>query len=389
MIIKSKRVYTANGFREACIRINGGRITAILPYCYANTEGSEADSDTEVCDWGEKRVLPGFIDIHTHGAYGFDTNDAEAEGLKKWARHVPEEGVTAFLPTVSADKKEVLLKAAENVASVMKSGYMGAEILGLHFEGPYLDPLHRGAQPMEACVKPDVEEFKEFQKAAEGNIRYISLAPEHDKDFELIKYCVSHGVTVAMGHSGADLETAVMAVANGVSSVTHVYNGMSPFMHRAPGLVGAALRIRELYGEIICDCMHSTPDAVNIFFNAKGAERAIMVTDSLSIKGAEDRNDLMFCGKRLTVDKKGLAHLEDGTIAGSSLRMNKGLKNLVEKCGVPIDAAINSCTINPAVCIGVGGRKGKIAYGYDADIVVLDDDYTVLQTYCKGVAETA
>lgn len=380
MMLKSKRVYIANGFREACIRIEGGRITDILPCCDAYT----TDSDVELYDFGNKRVLPGFIDIHTHGAYGVDTNDASEEGLKKWARCITEEGVTSFLPTASADKKEVLLRTAASVASVMKSNYEGAEILGLHLEGPYLDSSHRGAQPSGACVSPSVDEFKEFQKAAEGNIRYISLAPEHDIGFELTKYCSTHGVTVAMGHSGADFETAVMAAANGAASVTHVYNAMSPFMHRAPGLVGAALRIKDLYGEIICDCIHNSPDAVSIFFNAKGEGRGIMVTDSLSIKKADGSKQLMFCGKKLISDKNGLAYLEDGTIAGSTLSMNEGLRNLVERCGVSVDRAIDSCTANPTRCIGAADRKGRIAYGFDADIVVLDDDYTVLRTYCKG-----
>ncbi len=377
MIIQSKRVWIAGQFHPAQIHIVEGKIQKIDGY-----EKEKAD-----VDYGDKRILPGFIDIHTHGAYGFDTNDGEEAGLRHWTAHIPEEGVTAILPTTVTQMPEVLTKALKNVAKVVKEGYEGAEILGVHFEGPYLDMDYKGAQPPEAIAKPTVEQFEAYQRAAEGLIRYITLAPEHDIDFALTKYCREHGVVVSMGHSSASYEQALLGIANGASSMTHVYNGMTPYHHRNPGLVGCALRVRDIYGEVIGDGHHSHPAALNNYFQAKGKDYTILITDSLCVKGADKSKDYQLGGHDIELSKEGLALLKgSNTIAGSTLRMNQGLRILVEEAMVPFDAALAACTINPARCLGVDNRKGKIVSGNDADLVVLEENYEVCQTYCRGRA---
>lgn len=377
MIIQSKRVWIAGQFAPAQLKVEGGKIQSVLPYGQL-----EADAD-----YGDKRIIPGFIDVHTHGAYGFDTNDAEAEGLRNWMKKIPQEGVTGILPTTVTQVPEVLSAALANVAAVVKEGYEGAEILGVHFEGPYLDMEYKGAQPPEAIAKASVEQFKMYQEAANGLIKYITLAPEHDEDFALTKHCKETGVVVSMGHSSATYEQVLMAVANGATSMTHVYNGMTPYHHRKPGLVGAALRIREIYGEIIGDGCHSHLAAANNFYQTKGANYAIMVSDSLRAKYCPPGGNYQLGGHDIEIGEDGLARLKGtDTIAGSTLRMNKGLKLMVEEAMVPFEAALNSCTINPARCLGVDDRKGRLVAGYDADIVVLEDNYDVCQTYCKGVA---
>ena len=375
MVIQSERVWMAGQFVPLQLEIRSGVIQAVLPY-------GEKEADE---DYGSDRIVPGFIDVHTHGAYGFDTNDGEPEGLRNWMKRVPEEGVTSILPTTVTQMPEILIAALKNVAEVMEEGYEGAEILGIHFEGPYLDMDYKGAQPPEAIAPPSVAQFQEYQKAAKGMIRYITLAPEHDEDLALTKYCGKAGVVVSLGHSSATYEQALLAIANGATSMTHVYNGMTPFNHRAPGLVGAALRIRDIYGEIICDGCHSHIAALNNYFTAKGRDFAIMVTDSLRVKSCEPGGRYDLGGHTIEVGRDGLARLkESGTIAGSTLKMNQGLKILVENAMVPFDAALNSCTINPARCLRADDRKGKLSAGYDADIVVLSDSYDVLQTYCRG-----
>ena len=375
MRIQGKKIWIAGQFMAAQLLIEEGVIRQVLPY------GAETADE----DYGDNRVLPGFIDIHTHGAYGYDTNDARPEGLREWMRRIPEEGVTSILPTTVTQMPDVLRDAVASVAKVVEEGYEGAQILGIHFEGPYLDMDYKGAQPPEAIAVPSVEQFQMYQEAAKGLIRYITLAPEHDPDHRLTRYCALNGVVVSMGHSAASYEEALLGIANGAASMTHVYNGMTPYHHRNPGLVGTALRVRDIYGEVICDGCHSHLAALNNFFTAKGRDYAIMVSDSLRAKHCPPGGNYQLGGHDIEIGEDGLARLKGtSTIAGSTLRMNKGLKILIEDAMVPVDAAINSCTLNPARCLGVDRIKGRIGAGCDADLAVLDGNYNVIQTWCRG-----
>ena len=378
MLIQSKKVWIADQFIPAAIEMNDGKITGVFPY---------GTKEVDV-DYGCKRIVPGFIDIHCHGAFGFDTNDANEEGLRAWTKGIVTEGTTAFLATTITQSEEVLTGAVANVAKVMEEGYEGAEILGIHFEGPYLDMVYKGAQPEQHIVKGTIEQFERYQKAAKGNIKYITMATETDDDFELTKYLADNGVVVSIGHSAATYEEAVFAWANGAKSMTHVYNGMTPFNHRKNGLVGASFRLRTMYGEVICDGNHSTTAALNNFFMSKGPDFSIMVSDALMAKGSPAGSKFIFGGNEIEIYEDGSAHLTaTGGLAGSTLRLNEGLRILVEEAMVPFNYAINSCTINPAKCLGIDDRKGSIMVGKDADIVVLDTDYSVVQTYCKGDAK--
>ena len=378
MLIQSKKIWIADQFIAAIIATENGKITDILPY------GSKPVD----VDYGDKRIVPGFLDIHCHGAFEFDTNDANEEGLRNWTKNIVSEGVTGFLATTITQSEEVLTKAVANVAKVMEDGYEGAEILGIHFEGPYLDMVYKGAQPEQYIVKPTVEQFERYQAAAKGHIVYLTMATETDEDFALTRYLTEHGVVVSIGHSAATYEQAVMAYAHGARSMTHVYNGMTPFNHRANGLVGAAYRIRTMYGEIICDGNHSTPAALNNYFMSKGPDYCIMISDALMAKGTPVGSKFIFGGNEIVIYPDGSAHLTStGGLAGSTLRINQGLRILVEEAMVPFNYAINSCTINTARCIGVDDRKGAIGVGKDADLVVLDNDYSVIQTYCMGEAK--
>ena len=297
MVLQSRRVWLAGQFVPAQLEAADGKIVNVYPF----------GTKTADVDYGNKRIVPGFIDVHTHGAYGFDTNDGEPEGLRDWMRRIPEEGVTSILPTTVTQMPEVLTKAVANVAKVVEEGYEGAEILGIHFEGPYLDMEYKGAQPPEAIAKPTVEQFKMYQEAAHGMIKYITMAPEHDPEFALTKYCSQNGVVVSMGHSSATYEQALMGIANGAMSMTHVYNGMTPYHHRKPGLVGTALRVRDIYGEIICDGCHSHLAALNNFFTAKGRDYSIMISDSLRAKHCPPGGNYELGGHPIEIGEDGLA----------------------------------------------------------------------------------
>ncbi len=377
MIIQSERVWLSGLFMPAQIEMEEGKITAVYKY----------NEKTVDVDYGAQRIVPGFIDMHTHGAYKFDTNDAKPEGLRNWMKNIGSEGVTAVCPTTITQSKEVLTKALENVVQVVEEGYEGAEIVGIHFEGPYLDMVYKGAQPQQHIKKPNVEEFKEYQAAAKGMIKVLTMACEHDEDFALTKYCAQNGVLVSMGHSGATFEQACLAVAHGAQSMTHIFNGMTGFHHRDPGLAGAAMRFRDVFGEVICDGNHVTWEAMNNLFMAKGRDYTIMVSDALMAKGCPIGSKHIFGGNEIEIYPDGSAHLcEAKSLAGSTLKMNEGLKILVEKANIPFDYAINACTLNPARALKIDDHKGKIMAGYDADLVVLDDAYEVVQTYSRGKA---
>lgn len=375
MIIQSKRVFIENKLVPAQLLIEEGKIKKILDY------GKEPVD----ADYGNDRILPGFYDVHTHGFEGFDTNDGTSDGLRHWLRELPKEGVCGICPTTITQSKEVLLKALQNIANVYHSEYDGAEILGIHFEGPYISKEYKGAQPEQYIVKPNVDEFIEYQNVAKGLIKIITVAPECDEDHNFIKYCSKNNVRVSIGHSSVSFDQAFQAIKNGAKSFTHTYNGMPPFHHRKKGLVEASLLSNDAYSEIICDGNHTTINALKVFFRCKKKNKTIMISDSLLAKNMPKGSKLYSGGLEIYVADDGSCHLvETNSLAGSTLRINQGLRLLVEEAGVDFAEALCSCTINPATYLGLGDHKGILKENYDADITILDDEYNVINTYCKG-----
>lgn len=373
MIIQSKRLFIDDKFIEGQIKIENGKIVEILPY----------GKETVDKDYGDKRIVPGFIDVHCHGYGGYDTNDATEDGLKTWLKNVTSEGVTALCPTTITQSKQVLTNAIKNVAAVKKQNPEGAEIIGIHFEGPYIAKEFKGAQPEEYIVKPNVDEFIEYQENAEGLIKIITVAPEEDDNYELIKYCVAHNVNVSLGHSAATYEQAQEAIELGATCFTHTYNGMSRFNHRDNNLVGAALG-SGVFAECICDGHHSTINSLRIFFRCKG-KNGIMMSDGLMTKGLPVGTKMLFGGQEIEMRPDDTCRLTStGNFAGSILRINNGIKILVEGVKIPFEVALSSCTSAPARYLHIDNRKGYIKQNYDADIVVLDDNYKVIATFARG-----
>ena len=382
MRIRSTRIYIEEELIPAVLEIQGSAITDILPY---DTGGID-------CDYGDALISPGFIDIHCHGAYGFDTNSADPEGLRNWAKNIPSEGVTGFLATTVTDNKDTLLGALRNVDQVCSThhpGSDGAAILGVHLEGPYIDPEHAGAQPVSAIKEPDISEFEEYCTASGNRIRIVTLAPEKDTGHALIRCCREHGIVPSIGHTGASFAEAEQAIHDGALSVTHTFNAMTPFKHRENGTAGAALRHADVYSEIICDTRHVSADALHIFFTCKDKNHAVMISDSLMCKGFPAGTRFVFGGQNIEIAPDGTAFLyetADRTLAGSTMKMNEGLRNLITKADVPLVKALNACTANPASLLGLD-HTGMIRKGYDADITVLDENFEVLAVYCKGIRQ--
>jgi len=374
MVIQSKRVFISGQFIPAQVHVNEGKISKITPYGESITDA----------DYGDRMIVPGFIDIHTHGMGGYSADEPSPEGLVEWLKALPSEGVTSFLPTTTTQSMDNTIKSLKNIAAVMKQKHTGAEILGIHLEGSFLDDGYRGMHIKEHLRVPSVVEFIGYQEAADNSIKYLTVACEHDEDFSLIRYASRSGVTVSIGHSGASFETAMLALANGASSFTHSFNAMKALHHREPAVVGA-LMSSNAYAEIIADGYHVHPGVVKILFNAKGNSNLILVTDSIGVKGLPE-GVYEISNVKISLDKNGTArNFGTDTIAGSSLRMNEGIRFLVSRASVSAENAILAATLNPARVLGIENRKGRIAYGNDADLVVLDDNFCVTAAYCMGV----
>ena len=375
MIIQGKNVFIDGAFRPARIETDGGRIRAIRPY------GGLPEADF---DFSDARIVPGFYDVHTHGYGGYDTNDGTEDGLRVWLREIAREGVCGICPTLVTQSREVLSKALRNVAALARKEYEGARILGIHLEGPFLDREYRGAQPERYCVRGTVGELEGYVKDAGGLLRILTIAPEHDEGFRIIRYCAEHGINASLGHSGATYECAREAVKAGARGFTHTFNGMSPFTHRQNGMAGAALLSDECWSELICDAFHCSAAAKKLFFRAKPIDRAVMVSDALKMKGLPAGSKGLFGGQEVEVREGGDCRLA-GTdrLAGSTMRMNDGLRRLVEEVGLPFGDAIRTCTVNPAEYLRIGDR-GLLREGFLADVTVLDGDYSVLATFTEG-----
>ena len=328
-------------------------------------------------------VLPGFIDEHIHGAGGSDAMDGNTKDLEFIAETVAKEGTTTFLATTMTQSKENILKAMRAVKEYREAaGEQGARIAGVHLEGPFIAAAHKGAQPLEYVAAPDAKTFDEYNAACGNAIKIITLAPETDGALDFIRHIVAQGTVVSIGHTGAKYAEVKAAMEAGATNVTHTYNAQSPLHHREIGVVGSALLLEDLYCELICDTIHVSVPAMQLLVKNKRADKLALITDAMRAKGLAD--GVSELGGQTVYVKGGEARLADGTLAGSVLRMNRALQNMVEKVGVPLTQAVDYCTINPARTLKMENEAGSIAEGKRADFAVLNDKFDVLYTVRDG-----
>lgn len=329
-------------------------------------------------------VVPGFIDEHIHGAAGADAMDGSVEALSKIASAIASEGTTSFLATTMTQSPENITKALKAVNDYINLHKVdGAAVLGAHLEGPFISPKHVGAQPPQYVVNPNVEVFEKYVEASGNNIKIVSFAPEADGAKELAEYCVKHDVVASIGHTSAKYAEVEKAADFGMSNVTHTYNAQTGLHHRDAGVVGAALLNDKLNCEIICDTIHVSVPAIKLLIKNKPCDKVTLITDSMRAKHMPDGESEL--GGQLVIVKNGEARLVDGTLAGSVLKMNDAIKNVVEKVGVNFTDAIDYATANPAKNLGVFDKKGSIKVGKDADFAVISkNDYSVLMTVRGG-----
>lgn len=328
-------------------------------------------------------VLPGFIDQHVHGAGGSDGMDGTVEDISIIANTLAKEGTTSFLVTTMTQSKENILKAMHAVKEYREADKKdGARVVGIHLEGPFIAAAHKGAQPLEYVAAPDVSVFDEYNQASGNAIKIVSLAPEIEGADTLIKHLTQNGVVASIGHTGAKYKDVENAVSVGAKNVTHTYNAQSALHHREIGVVGSAMLINELNCELIADTIHVSVPAMRLLVKNKHTDRISLITDAMRAKGIPD-GESELGGQKVFV-KNGEARLADGTLAGSVLRMNKAIENVVTKVGVPFTQAVDYATINPARLLGIDNEAGSIKVGKRADFTVLNDKYEVLLTIRGG-----
>ena len=368
----SKRVYSGLGPSFAGhVKVSGGRIVSVGP---GLPEGPGI-----VLDVGDAKVMPGMIDLHIHGFRGNDVLAGDLDGLADMAWHLAQEGVTAFQPTSAAAPPEVIERAIRAVRDFTVGPIRGARSLGLHMEGPFLSPEHKGAMPEEHLMSPDPALLGRWLDLSCGTIRQVTLAPELPGALDAVRRLVADGITASAGHTGATYEEMLGGFDAGISLVTHTFNAMRGFHHREPGAVGAALLAPGVYCELILDLVHVHEAAARVLLAAKGADWVCLVTDAIAAAGLP-AGKYKFLGREVTVDEKGRCLLPGGTLAGSTAVLRNCLRNFVESLGVPFGVALRAVTVNPAKVSGTWSRKGSLELGKDADVAVLDDSFNIM--YC-------
>jgi len=372
LTLHGARLLDATGERSGQLRLAGGTIAAVGP----------GKASRQAVDASGFIITPGFVDVHTHGGGGFSFQTTAPEEIRAYARWAPTTGTTAFLPTLVGVAEGLPEAELRTSATAIEDGGPGAEALGIHLEGPYMNPRRRGAHDVSWLRLPDPAISERLLAAAAGHLRLITLAPELPGAHAAIHRFVAAGTVVSLGHSDATYEQALAAIPLGITHATHCFNAMPPLLHRAPGALGAIVECEQILGELIGDGIHVQPAAMRVLIRALGPERTVVITDALAAAGAAAGTFSLGDQAARVVD--GVARLADGTIAGSVLTMDQALRNLVRLVGVPLPSAVAMLTRNPARSVGVGDRKGLLAPGYDADLVMLDDALTVQATLCRG-----
>ena len=332
-----------------------------------------------------KIAVPGFVDVHIHGAGGRDVMEGSPEALAGVTRTVARHGTTSLVATTVTASPEDTIRSVEGIAHYISQQHetddARAEVLGIHFEGPFLSPVRRGVHTPEWLKLPSLEFLEKLLKAAAGNARILTLAPELLGAMPCIDAARNAGLVVAAGHTDATYEQARAAIAHGVRHAVHVYNAMRPFSHRDSGVIGAVLTSPEVTAELIADGVHVEETAMKVLLQAKGPERMILISDGISATGMPDGNYIL--GKLEVTVSGGICRNSEGKLAGSTLTLDRALRNITA-LGIPLADAVRMLTLNPATLLGIEFKKGALRTGADADIVLLDEELQLTNVWVRG-----
>lgn len=329
-----------------------------------------------------RTAIPGLIDTHVHGTYGDDVMNCGPEGIRRISRRFVRHATTAWMPSTISARHAELVAAVRDCVAAGTTVEGGASIVGIHVEGPYINPRRKGAQPEQGIRDPDFAEVAELLAAGEGRIRIVTLAPELPGGLELTADLANRGVVASVGHTDATYDQALAAFAAGATHATHLFNAMRPIHHRDPGVIAACLNEDAVLAEVIPDGVHLHPDTVRLALRAKGREGAVLITDAFSATGlAEGEHRL---GPHVVHVQGDLCTLPDGTIAGSILTMEAGVRNAMKFAFVSLPDAVYMASLVPARLAGCAARKGSLEPGKDADVALLDDEFRCVATWIAG-----
>ena len=374
LFLKNAWVYQGRRFAPADVLVRDGVLAAVGP-------DVSCPAGAQVLDLDGMALAPGFIDVHTHGGDGIDVNAATAQDLHKIGAFFARHGTTGWLCSILTDTEQQTLWCIGQARQAMEAPGPGARLLGIHLEGPFLAAAYKGAMPEHLLRQGDAGLFRRYQEAAGGAVRYLTVSPEVEGVPEMIAQ-MSGETAVAIGHSGADYETSMRAIANGAAAATHTFNAMGLFHQHRPAIMGAVLE-SDVYCEAICDGRHLHPAAVRLLLKCKGWDRVVAITDSIQAAGLPDGHYKL--GVNDVVVEDGDAKLADtGVRAGSTLSQDTALRNLMAFTGKSAAEVLPLLTENPARLVGVFGQKGSIEPGKDADLVVLDRAWNVRRTIVAG-----
>jgi N-acetylglucosamine-6-phosphate deacetylase len=374
LLVTNGRVFDeARGFVPGCIVVEGDRIAGVR-------DSPPAGGSGDVIDVAGRRVVPGFVDLHFHGARGIDVMDADARRLDELRLYQAEHGTTSFLATTITSRMPELLAAVARISSHAPAG-AGARIAGLHIEGPYINPKQKGCHRIEWMREPELADYEELRARAAGAKLHFTIAPELRGSTAFIAAAIATGSTISLGHSDATAAQAAAGLGAGGTVFTHLFNAMTGLHHREPGMVGAALA-SSAFVELICDGVHVRPEVVDLVYRCKGKEQIVLVTDAMHAAGLGD-GQYEFGGYRIVV-KDGIARNEEGRLASSTITMLDALKNAMRFTGARLEDVIGMATRNPARVLRMEDRLGSIRPGAAADLVVLDDDLGIHAVLCGG-----
>lgn len=332
----------------------------------------------------DKIIVPGFIDQHIHGAGGADVMDCSCEALKTMSSVLPQEGVTSFLATTDTKSIDKIKETLKSIKKYIDENYKhGAKVLGIHLEGPFLAKRYTGAMIPEYIIKPNISLFKELESISGNNIKLVTMAVEEEGAEDFIKYLVSKNIVVSIGHADAKYNDIKRSIEMGVSCVTHTYNAQKPLRRDEIGTVGSTMLFDELYCEAICDGIHVSPPAIKLLWKNKPNDKFILVSDSLRAKYLPDGEYPE--EEQMIIVGDGAARLDTGRLAGSILKINEAIKNIMDFTGIGFIDAVRCATENPAKNLGMFNEIGSIKEGKKADLVVVDKDIKVYQTIKEGI----